>query len=104
VKALDKKTLATLAKKFADGVPEEEFSVASLQGCAYRQLHLLTCADVLPRLDLLKHKAQPDAAANGVEDWVNGEREMKDRLQKEKEAREIRDKALVCWNLYFLRG
>ena len=33
VKALDKKTLALLAKKFADGVPEEEFSVASLQGC-----------------------------------------------------------------------
>ena len=33
VKPLDKKTLALLAKKFADGVPEEEFSVAGLQGC-----------------------------------------------------------------------
>src|SRR5690606_12909530 len=32
---LDKKTLAVLAKKFADGVPEEEFSVAGLQGCEY---------------------------------------------------------------------
>lgn len=32
-KPLDQKTLALLAKKFADGVPEEEFSVASLQGC-----------------------------------------------------------------------
>jgi chaperone BCS1 len=30
---LDRKTLAVLAKQFADGVPEEEFSVASLQGC-----------------------------------------------------------------------
>jgi chaperone BCS1 len=35
---LDKKTLALLAKKFADGVPEEEFSVASLQGCESRLL------------------------------------------------------------------
>jgi len=33
VKPLDKRTLAVLAKKFADGLPEEEFSVASLQGC-----------------------------------------------------------------------
>lgn len=33
VKPLDKKVLAMLAKQFADGVPEEEFSVASLQGC-----------------------------------------------------------------------
>lgn len=96
VKPLDKKTLAILAKKFADGVPEEEFSVASLQGCACDQLNPLTCANVISQLDLLKHKAQPDAAANGVEAWVNGEREMKDRLQKEKEAREIREKALVC--------
>jgi hypothetical protein len=30
---LDKKTLAVLAKRFADGVPEDEFSVAGLQGC-----------------------------------------------------------------------
>ena len=30
---LDKRTLAVLAKRFADGVPEEEFSVAALQGC-----------------------------------------------------------------------
>lgn len=30
---LDKNTLNELAKKFADGIPEEEFSVADLQGC-----------------------------------------------------------------------
>lgn len=30
---LDKKMLNELAKKFADGIPEEEFSVAALQGC-----------------------------------------------------------------------
>ncbi len=32
---LDKKTLNDLAKKFADGLPEEEFSVAALQGCEF---------------------------------------------------------------------
>lgn len=34
-KPLDRKTLAVLAKKFADVVPEEEFSVAGLQGCEF---------------------------------------------------------------------
>lgn len=34
-KPLDSVTLGLLAKKFADGVPEEEFSVAALQGCKY---------------------------------------------------------------------
>lgn len=32
-KPLDAVRLGLLAKKFADGVPEEEFSVAALQGC-----------------------------------------------------------------------
>jgi mitochondrial chaperone BCS1 len=32
-KPLDNATLALLAKKFADSIPEEEFSVAALQGC-----------------------------------------------------------------------
>ena len=35
MKPLDRKTLAVLAKKFADFVPEEEFSVAGLQGCKF---------------------------------------------------------------------
>jgi mitochondrial chaperone BCS1 len=34
-KPLDAATLNKLAKKFADGVPEEEFSVAALQGCKF---------------------------------------------------------------------
>ena len=32
-KPLDGATLAMLAKKFADAIPDEEFSVAALQGC-----------------------------------------------------------------------
>jgi chaperone BCS1 len=45
--------------------------------------------------DLLKHKAQPEAAASGIDPWVQAERVMRERLQKEKEARELREKALV---------
>lgn len=32
---LDSKTLSRLAKGFADAIPDEEFSVAALQGCEY---------------------------------------------------------------------
>ena len=34
-KPLDSATLAVLAKKFADSIPEEGFSVAALQGCEW---------------------------------------------------------------------
>ncbi|KAG6811321.1 hypothetical protein H0H92_007985 [Tricholoma furcatifolium] len=74
-KPLDGVTLGILAKKFADGIPEEEFSVAALQGY------------------LLKNKSKPEEAANGVEEWVKSEREMRERLKREKEAREEKEKA-----------
>ncbi|KAG6890387.1 hypothetical protein C0992_001778 [Termitomyces sp. T32_za158] len=73
-KPLDAVTLGILAKRFADGVPEEEFSVAALQGY------------------LLKNKSQPEAAANGVIEWVKSEREMRERLKREKEAKEEKAK------------
>ncbi|GLB35436.1 putative P-loop containing nucleoside triphosphate hydrolase protein [Lyophyllum shimeji] len=73
-KPLDSVTLGILAKKFADGVPEEEFSVAALQGY------------------LLRNKSQPEAAANGVEEWVRSEREMRERLKREKEEREEKER------------
>ncbi|KAF8625116.1 hypothetical protein AX15_005540 [Amanita polypyramis BW_CC] len=73
-KPLDAATLNKLAKKFADGVPEEEFSVAALQGY------------------LLRNKSQPEAAANGVVEWVKSERDMKERLKREREAREAKEK------------
>ncbi|KAJ7151786.1 hypothetical protein C8R43DRAFT_1067354 [Mycena crocata] len=71
---LDGKTLANLAKRFADSIPEGEFSVAALQGY------------------LLKNKSRPEAAATEAADWVITEREMRERLQKEKEAKETREK------------
>ncbi|KAJ6594876.1 hypothetical protein B0H19DRAFT_1096992 [Mycena capillaripes] len=72
---LDGKTLANLAKRFADSIPEGEFSVAALQGY------------------LLKNKSRPEAAATEAAGWVVAEREMRERLKKEKEAKESREKA-----------
>ncbi|KAK0438308.1 P-loop containing nucleoside triphosphate hydrolase protein [Desarmillaria tabescens] len=72
-KPLDNVTLAFLAKKFADAIPQEEFSVAALQGY------------------LLKHKSQPYRAANEAAEWVMNEREMKERLKTEKEKKERED-------------
>ncbi|EIN11141.1 P-loop containing nucleoside triphosphate hydrolase protein [Punctularia strigosozonata HHB-11173 SS5] len=67
--------LAALARKFAESIPDEEFSVAALQGY------------------LLKNKTRPEEAANGAAAWVISEREMKVKLKKEKEAREAKEKA-----------
>ncbi|CAE7144741.1 unnamed protein product [Rhizoctonia solani] len=74
-KRLDAATLAQLAKKFSEAIPEEEFSVASLQGY------------------LLKNKTRPQAAAEEAAAWVISERELKARLQREKEEREAKERA-----------
>ncbi|CAE6438917.1 unnamed protein product [Rhizoctonia solani] len=74
-KRLDAATLAQLAKKFSEAIPEEEFSVASLQGY------------------LLKNKTRPQAAADEAAAWVISERELKARLQREKEEREAKERA-----------
>lgn len=51
---------------------------------------------LLPELvDLLRNKSQPEAAAEGAAAWVVGEREMRERLKKEKEARELKEKLEV---------
>ncbi|TCD66316.1 hypothetical protein EIP91_001562 [Steccherinum ochraceum] len=71
---LDGATLARLATKFADSIPDEEFSVAALQGY------------------LLKNKSRPEEAAGGAAEWVIQERELRERMRKEKEARELKEK------------
>ena len=60
-----------MAEKFAEGVPEHEFSTAELQG------YLLSC------------KKEPEQAVEGILDWVMQER--KDR--GDREAREAERKA-----------
>ena len=46
-------------------------------------------------LDLLKNKSRPEDAANLAAAWVVREREMKERLRKEREARELKEKVEV---------
>lgn len=67
--------LAELARVFARSIPEEEFSVAALQGY------------------LLKNKTRPEAAAYEAAGWVISEREMREKLKREKAAREAKEKA-----------
>jgi len=62
--------LTQLAKLFAESIPEEEFSVAALQGY------------------LLKNKTRAEAAALDAGKWVIAERELRERLAREKEERE----------------
>lgn len=38
--------------------------------------------------DLLKNKSRPEAAAEGAAVWVVTERELRDKLKKEREAKE----------------
>ncbi|THH23205.1 hypothetical protein EUX98_g7970 [Antrodiella citrinella] len=78
---LDAATLAKLAKKFADSIPDEEFSVAALQGSLFWGM-----------CDLLKNKSRPEEAAGGAAEWVIQERELRERMRKEKEARELNEK------------
>ncbi|KAF9653209.1 P-loop containing nucleoside triphosphate hydrolase protein [Thelephora ganbajun] len=71
---IDAATLSRLARQFADSIPEDEFSVAALQGY------------------LLKNKSRPECAASAAAAWVVSERELRERLKKEKEARELKEK------------
>ncbi|KIL53872.1 hypothetical protein M378DRAFT_19456 [Amanita muscaria Koide BX008] len=65
---LDAATLNKLAKKFADGISEEEFSIAVLQG------YKLSSSS---QGNLLRNKYYPEAAADGVMDWVKSEHEVR---------------------------
>ncbi|KAJ3996344.1 P-loop containing nucleoside triphosphate hydrolase protein [Lentinula boryana] len=70
--------LSKLAKEFAQKVPDEEFSVASLQGY------------------LLRNKSRPEDAVKGVETWVEEERRNREKQKgakkkaKEEEERKKR--------------
>jgi chaperone BCS1 len=64
--------IAELAKRFAEAIPEDELSVASLQGY------------------LLKNKTRPRQCVDEVADWVIQERETREKLKKEKAEVRIR--------------
>ncbi|KIK14777.1 hypothetical protein PISMIDRAFT_344432 [Pisolithus microcarpus 441] len=74
IPVLEEAEIADLAKRFADAIPENELSVASLQGY------------------LLKNKLRPRECVDEVSEWVVQEREMREKLKKEKAEREAKEK------------
>lgn len=74
IPVLEEAEIAELAKRFADAIPENELSVASLQGY------------------LLKNKLRPRECVDEVSEWVVQEREMREKLKKEKAEREAKEK------------
>ncbi|KAG9010680.1 hypothetical protein FRB94_010157 [Tulasnella sp. JGI-2019a] len=75
VPLIEEAELQILAKEFAEAIPENELSVASLQGY------------------LLKNKTRPRECVKEVHEWIVKERETRVKLKKEKEERELREKA-----------
>ncbi|CAE6454748.1 unnamed protein product [Rhizoctonia solani] len=74
VPRLEVEEIAQLAKRFAEHIPEDELSVASLQGY------------------LLKNKTRPRECVDEVADWIIKERDTKARLKREKEEKEKLEK------------
>ncbi|KAF8513009.1 P-loop containing nucleoside triphosphate hydrolase protein [Hysterangium stoloniferum] len=64
---LSEDELTQLAERFGEAIPEDELSVASLQGY------------------LLKNKTRPRECVDEVSDWIIKERETRAKLKKEKE-------------------
>jgi chaperone BCS1 len=46
--------------------------------------------------DLLKNKSRPETAAEGAPEWVVAERELREKLKKEREAKERELEKEVC--------
>ncbi|KAF7289120.1 BCS1-N domain-containing protein [Mycena chlorophos] len=71
---LSESEINELAKRFAEAIPEDELSVAALQGY------------------LLKNKTRPRECVDEVAAWVIQERETREKLKKEKAEREAKEK------------
>ncbi|EGN97067.1 hypothetical protein SERLA73DRAFT_111855 [Serpula lacrymans var. lacrymans S7.3] len=71
---LTEEEISALAKRFAEAIPENELSVASLQGY------------------LLKNKTRPRECVEEVDEWIIQERETREKLKKEKAEREAKEK------------
>ncbi|KAJ7708696.1 P-loop containing nucleoside triphosphate hydrolase protein [Mycena rosella] len=71
---LSEAEISELAKRFAAAIPEDELSVAGLQGY------------------LLKNKTRPRECVDEVDEWIIQERETREKLKKEKAEREAKEK------------
>ena len=49
---------------------------------------IVAVADTYAHADLLKNKSRPEAAAEGAATWVISERALREKLKKEREAKE----------------
>jgi mitochondrial chaperone BCS1 len=74
VPLLSEEEICELAKRFAESIPEDEMSVASLQGY------------------LLKNKTRPRECVDEVAAWIVQERETKEKLKREKAEKEAKEK------------
>lgn len=74
LRLLDEEELSSLAQKFAEQIPEDEISVAGLQGY------------------LLRNKARPRECVDEVSAWIVEERERREKLKKEKEEKERKER------------
>ncbi|KAF7356935.1 putative mitochondrial chaperone BCS1-B [Mycena venus] len=74
IPVLSETEISELAKRFAAAIPEDELSVAALQGY------------------LLKNKTRPRECVDEVDEWVIEQRETREKLAKEKAEKEAKEK------------
>ncbi|KAF7370924.1 Mitochondrial chaperone bcs1 [Mycena sanguinolenta] len=74
IPVLSEAEISELAKRFAEAIPEDELSVAALQGY------------------LLKNKTRPRECVDEVDEWVIEQRETREKLKKEKAEKEAKEK------------
>jgi chaperone BCS1 len=89
VPLLSAEELESLAQKFAEEIPEEEMSVASLQGYLLKN-KVGRCGCVVRRHSFIHRcvcwvQTRPRECVEEVHEWVKTERETRERLKKEKE-------------------
>ncbi|KAJ7277811.1 hypothetical protein C8J57DRAFT_1503651 [Mycena rebaudengoi] len=101
VHLLDGKTLAGLAKRFADSIPDRESGSQHCRATSFCIAHHFSFAchaipldyyraDNMLRVDLLKNKSRSEAATEAPE-WVVSKQEMRECPRKEKEVKETRE-------------
>ncbi|KAJ7355673.1 P-loop containing nucleoside triphosphate hydrolase protein [Mycena albidolilacea] len=74
IPVLSEDEISDLAKRFGAAIPEDELSVAALQGY------------------LLKNKTRPRECVEEVDEWVIEQRETREKLKKEKAEKEAKEK------------
>ena len=86
VPLLSAEELECLAKKFAEAIPEDEMSVASLQGYLLKNKVCLLASGVrLCGVEPFDLQTRPRECVEEVHEWVKTEREMRKKLKEKEE-------------------